>query len=247
MRKLRPKEVQDHTARKWWSRHGFGACVSRHHWGSEKFPDNSGWRSQDGQPGHFQRLPALWPLGSAAPHSLLEAGPFAHCPWNISLPRITLFANICCWSFFFTTDPGQTAYTRPCRLLPQDPPLGRVIPSLLLPPSCPIWISLLIFTSSHPELQLDTCSSGRGGGPRWPGATRCRTQNSHWLSQSVVSFMWLNSFFRYFFILSAQLKTVNSLRTRTKPCTYFLFSRIFSPGPHNTVKSIIYDWVRIKS
>lgn len=168
---------------------------------------------------------------------------------SLPLEYITAKNHIVCkylLSSSFTTNPRQTACGRPSRLLPQDAWLGRVTPSLLLAPTEPYLYPSPDITSSRPKLQLHTCSFRRGGGLPWPGATDvCHRTSIDWVNRCV-SYVTKFIFWDIFCILSAQFETVSTLRTRTKPFTYFIFSRILSPGPEDTVGSIIYDWVRIK-
>lgn len=67
------------------------------------------------------------------PHTLCEAGPFAHWPWHTSLPRITLFANIHCLSSLPPTH-VRPSY-RLCEAFPAASPrslarMGHSLPSL---------------------------------------------------------------------------------------------------------------------
>lgn len=185
MRKLRLKEVPDHTTSKWWNKNEFRAQALRHPWGSEMFTkiitDGTGMWMQaclSPKPSCCVTTMLCCPTLSAGQDHLLAA------LWIITAKNLAVCKYLL--SVFLATNPHPTAPIRPSRLLPRDAWLEWVAPSFSQPPPGPICVLLAIFANSHSELRLCTRSFRRGGGLSWHGVT----SDSHrtgidWINQCI--------------------------------------------------------------
>lgn len=229
MRKLRPKEVQDRTTRKWWNK-----MTSGHKFVStaevQRSPQTVGAGAGVWSQAWFQSLPAVWPLSSAASCTLWDR---AIC--SLPLEYITAKNHIVCkypLSVFSTTNPRPSYSLReafPAVSLRSLARMGHFLPSLH--PHRALSVSLS-GSLPVPALNYSSTHAPLGEVVVWVGPVPPVTDTEHVLMESInVSFMWLNSFSRYFMYLICPAQDSKLLKNKDQIFYLFYIFKNTQPGP----------------